>query len=301
MNLWPVFYQSVLPIFLLIGVGVLLDRAFRLDLSTLSRLNFYVFVPALVFVSLLEAELPGGEMLRVAAFAVVHLLLLYLVCVSLFWKWFASSRTVLTLSVLFFNCGNYGFPLVALAFGREYWGVAAVVLMVQNLLSFTFGIWLLEKEHRKLGQVLLGMLKIPVVWAVAVPFALRWFEVTLPPPVAKSFGYLADGLIPVALLTLGAQLSRSFGLRNLAPITVVGVLRLAAAPALAWVLLWLPLFGLDGATERVLLVLMGLPVAVNVYILAAEYRRDEALASQAVFWTTLASAATVSVLLALWG
>lgn len=299
MNLLPVFLHSVLPIFLIIGIGVLLDRKFKLDLPTLSRLNFYVFVPALVFVSLLEAELPGGEMFRVALFAVVHLAVLYLLCLVLFRKWFASSRTVLTLSVLFFNCGNYGFPLVALAFGNQYLGIAAIVLMVQNLLSFTFGIWLLEKEHRGLGKVLLGMLKIPVVWAVAIPFVLRGLGWGLPGPVLESAGYLGDGLIPVALLTLGAQLSRSFGLKNLVPISAVGVLRLAVAPALAWLLLWLPIFGLDAGTERVLVVLMGLPVAVNVYILAAEYRRDEALASQAVFWTTLASALTVSFLLAL--
>ena len=45
----------------------------------------------------------------------------------------------------------------------------------------------------------------------------------------------------------------------------------------------------------------GLPVAVNVFILSAEYRRDEELASQMVFWTTILSAITLSVLLAIAG
>ena len=40
-------------------------------------------------------------------------------------------------------------------------------------------------------------------------------------------------------------------------------------------------------------------VAVNVYILSAEHDRDEDFASQSVFWTTVLSAVTVSILLAL--
>ena len=47
----------ILPIFVLIGVGVLIDRAFKPDLPTLSKLNFYVFVPALVFVRLIDSQL----------------------------------------------------------------------------------------------------------------------------------------------------------------------------------------------------------------------------------------------------
>ncbi len=45
------------------------------------------------------------------------------------------------------------------------------------------------------------------------------------------------------------------------------------------------------------IVAAGLPVAVNAAILAGVYRRNEDLASQSVFWTTLLSALTVTTLL----
>ena len=51
-TLGQILYSVILPVFIIIGVGWLLDRKFQLDLPTLSKLNFYVFVPALMFVML---------------------------------------------------------------------------------------------------------------------------------------------------------------------------------------------------------------------------------------------------------
>jgi predicted permease len=42
-----------------------------------------------------------------------------------------------------------------------------------------------------------------------------------------------------------------------------------------------------------------MPVAVNVFILAAEYNQDTRLASQTIFWTTALSAVTLTGWLAL--
>jgi len=60
------------------------------------------------------------------------------------------------------------------------------------------------------------------------------------------------------------------------------------------------LFDVEPPLSTILIVAAGLPVAVNVYIVASEYDDlDSALASQTIFWTTLLSALTLSVLLAI--
>jgi predicted permease len=286
MSVVEVFYRVILPIFLIIGAGSLMD--------------FYVFVPALAFVSLLKAEIAGATALQVAIFAVIHAFVLYFLCRLAVARWQSrETNMVLILGTMFFNCGNYGFPLVAIAFGESYLSVAAVILMVQNLLSFTFGVWLFEKEARRGARVVIGLLKIPVVYAVSIPFLMRWLDVELIGPIQRSLDYLSDGLIPVALLTLGAQLSRSVGAKNILPILTLSGLRLAVSPLIAAGILLAPFFQFSGADTAVLVVMAGLPVAVNVYILASQYGKGEALASQSVFWTTLLSAVTVSILLTL--
>ncbi|MGK0467029.1 MAG: putative permease [Clostridium sp.] len=42
--------RNIFPVFLLIFVGFLLSKKFKLDIMTLSKLNFYIFVPAFFFI-----------------------------------------------------------------------------------------------------------------------------------------------------------------------------------------------------------------------------------------------------------
>jgi predicted permease len=84
--------------------------------------------------------------------------------------------------------------------------------------------------------------------------------------------------------------------QNLAPVGLIAVARLGLAPLLAAGVGLI--LGLEPPLFAIFIVAAGLPVAVNVYLLSAEYRLDRDLASQAVGWTTLLSALTLSALLA---
>jgi predicted permease len=288
----------ILPIFIIIGIGALLDRRFTLDLPTMSRLNFYVFVPALGFVKLLEANVGAGEMLRVGAFTAAQMILLF----ALAWAVFSlpalrNRRTVGTLGVVLNNCGNYGLPLVLLAFGDSLVGVLIVIITVQNLFTFTAGIWLFEHQGRSPWAALGNMAKIPVIYSIAAALLVRGLHWMPPETIMAPMHYLSDGLIAVALLTLGVQLSRARPAGAPGPVAAVTVGRLLAAPLLTAAML--PFFHFTAPVAAVLLVIAGAPVAVNLSILTAEYRRDQDLAAQSIFLSTLLSAATLAVILML--
>lgn len=291
------FATVVLPVFVLVGVGVAADRAFRLDLPTLSRVCFHVLLPALIFVKLLESTLDLGQARTLVLFSLAQLAVLLPLGYLLFARLPASRRTVMALATAFFNCGNFGIPVAELAYPGLGAGVMAVVLMTQNFVTFSVGISLVEGQRRGLGGVLLGLLRMPVLHAIVLAVALRVLRGEVPGPLRDPLRYLSDGLIPLALFTLGVQLSRSRPGRALGAIGVLAVTRLLLSPLIAWGLV--RLFGLHGPVAAILIVAGGLPVAVNVYIIAAEYDLDADLASQAVFWTTALSAVTLSVLLTL--
>lgn len=287
----------ILPLFLLIGLGALLDRRLKLDLPTLSRLNYYVFVPALSFAKLLDADISAGAMGKVALFSVAHTAVLLALAAALFSaRPLRKHRATLTLGTLFFNAGNYGIPLVVLAFGSSMVSVLATVLVVQNFLTFTLGIWLLQRHLKGGRQVWAGVAGAPVVWAVALALAVKGLHLPLPAQVRDPIGYLSDGLVPVALLTLGVQLSRTRLTHGIGPLSAVTAMRLLVSPLAAAGLA--ALFGFAGPVAAVLIISAGFPVAVNVYILSSECGQDGELASQAIFLTTLLSAATVAALLA---
>lgn len=298
-----ILISVILPVFVIIGIGWLLDRAFTLDQPTLSKLNFYVFLPALMFVMLLNDRIGLRELLAVGAFTTLHMLLLF----GLSWGLFSfgnlqARRTVMSLGVALNNCGNFGIPLVLLAFGTttgsvDTVGVLTVIIMVQNLATFTGGIWLMEREKPGGGSILLNIARLPVLYVIILAFVMRWQHWVLPKPIAVPVNHLADGLIAVALLTLGVQLSRARLTRVALPVVLITGARLLVAPLLAVALL--PFFHFGRQIDSILIVAAGFPVAVNLTILSAEYRRDEDLASQSIFISTLLSGVTLAVILAL--
>lgn len=293
-----IFLDVVVPVFVLIGGGALLDRCLRPDIRTLSHLNFYVFVPALVFSRILRSELTFADMSRIggASLALIGVLFSGAFVVSRRLPALRPHSRVLALATSFYNSGNFGIPVAQLAFGDAGAGIMAVFLMVQNFMSFTLGVCLFE-SRRSFGRMLAGLLTTPVILAIVTAFLLRALRLSPPVQLTIPLEHLANGLIPIALLTLGVQLSRSLFGRPFVPLCAAACGRLLLAPCLALVLA--RLFGLRGLEAQVFIAGAGFPTAVNVYILASRYEEDAELASRIVFLTTLISSVSVALLLAL--
>jgi predicted permease len=286
----------LLPIFILIAIGAVLDRGLHLDVQTLARFNFYALSPAVIFLAILDSTLDGRQILTIVAFTVVHGVLLTALALAVFSRpRFAGRRAILISGTLFTNAGNYGFPLMLLAFGEWAIGVIVMLLLTQLVVMFTVGVAMFVGERESPWRSARRLLEMPTLWAIVLGFAVRALGVTLPEQIMLPLEQLNNAFIAVALVTLGAQLSRGRFGGDVIPAAALTGIRLVAAPLLALALL--PLFNFSPETARVLAVASGLPMAVNVFILAVEFDQDADFASQMVFWTTLLSAVTIPVLL----
>jgi predicted permease len=70
MQVVGVFAEVMLPVLLVAAVGGLAARRLAIPVKSLADLVFFVFSPALVFVSIAEIELAGGEIARIVAVVV---------------------------------------------------------------------------------------------------------------------------------------------------------------------------------------------------------------------------------------
>jgi predicted permease len=291
-----VFSSSALPLFVLIGIGFLADRLLKPDITTLSRLNFYILLPAALFMLVYETDLQVDEILRIGAFTLVHTVVLFVLAVVVFsFGTLAEQRPTLVLGTVFSNFGNYGIPMMLVAFGQQGVSVITMVLAAQVILVFTVGVVLFGAGQDGFRQSLSRLIRYPTLYAIALGFALRILHVTLPPPIQVPFDQLVVGFIVMALVTLGAQLSRSQVAGDTGPVAVVTLIRLIVSPLAAAALTLA--FSFEPEMSRILIVATGVPVAINTYILALEFDRDPALASRMIFWTTLISAVSIPALL----
>ena len=135
----------VVPIFILVTAGAFLERRFNLDINTLSKLNFYVFVPALIFVAIIESRIDWGAMAVVAVFQMVLIfaLLALNTGITRLMRLPQGLGAAILMVTIFCNSGNFGIPLVKLAFPENASAAVsyqAIQVMVQNFLTFTLGL-----------------------------------------------------------------------------------------------------------------------------------------------------------------
>src|SRR5699024_3852736 len=111
--------QSVLlPIFIMIALGFILQKKFTLDLKTLAKLNIYVFVSGFIFVKFYKTNFGVRLLLSIIVFFIIYIIFLYIVgkVLTLVNKRGKGEATTPTNSVLFFNSGNDGGPVNDLVF-----------------------------------------------------------------------------------------------------------------------------------------------------------------------------------------
>lgn len=295
--------EVCLPIFAVAGFGWLLDRRFGLNLETLVKINIYLLVPAFVFVRLLDTPLAGRDAMRVMVCALAVILLAGILSrtVGRSLGLDGGSKKSLALASMFGNCGNFGIPLVTLAFGGQAAAVQVYVLVVMNVSTFTLGLYLANNGAGGAGRrrAISSTLRQPSLYAVIAAGACKalQFDVRHITFLWQPLDMLAAALVGTALLTLGVQLSQTRPAPLRAPLLSALVIRLAAAPLLAWGVT--RAMHLPPSMAAVLILTAGAPTAVNTALLAHEFGGNTAFATASVYYSTLLSLLTTSVNLAI--
>jgi predicted permease len=92
------------------------------------------------------------------------------------------------------------------------------------------------------------------------------------------------------------QLSQTKARQNWSRLSWALGLRLLAGPLIAAALV--PLFGFKGQDATIMIVSSSFPTAVNTALIAHEFQADSQFAAAAVFYSTLFSMGTVTLLIA---
>jgi hypothetical protein len=182
--------------------------------------------------------------------------------------------------------------------------------MTQNILTYTLGLAIAAMAHPGgVGKSMLRIVRLPMLPTLAAALVARWWlhgdaDRALPLFLSKTASYLADGLVPIALITLGAQLASNPRWPRWKPVSLVIVLRLLFGPVQMALLLWgfhllgwpaLDLWGTSGWPAELLILTAGVPTAVGTLLLTLELDGDADLAADCVFWTTVFSCVTIAI------
>jgi hypothetical protein len=295
------FANNILPILLLGGAGFTLGKLLYVDARSLGRVVFYVFSPVLIFDLLVKNQLEWNEAASVIGFTVTIVLLMGVLAFLLgnFLKLERPALTAVVVTAMFANTGNYGLPLVAFAFGETALSYAGVYFITTTFMFYTVGVLIASLGHMNLKESLIGLLKLPTLYAVLLAALVIELGIAIPAPISRAVDLAAGGTIPLMLVLLGVQMTDVVLSGNRRALSLSVGLRLFAAPLIGLGLA--VLFGLRGFARQGAVTQASMPSMVSATVLAAEYQLDAKLIAAAVFVSTLLSPLTLTLLLVFLG
>src|SRR5699024_5067146 len=134
-----VFVDVIVPILILLGVGVLLQKKFQFRLRPIANLVTYCFMPAAVFINIYHAEIDISLLAQLFIYLELFITII-IIAGNILSKRLTLEKpeqTFFRKSISLMTSGNYGLPFSQLAFSAHPFGLSVqiIVLVVQNLLT----------------------------------------------------------------------------------------------------------------------------------------------------------------------
>jgi malate permease and related proteins len=280
---------AVAPVLLTAAIGYLWIRSGRrFDGATVTPLVAEIGTPVLIVATLAKTHVAAdafaatalATVLALVTFAAIGIVVLRLARLPL--------RTYLP-SLAFPNAGNLGLPLALYGFGQEGLGFAIVFFAICSIGQFTIG------QAIAAGTAdFRAILRMPLIYAVALGMVLSVYEVQLPIWVGNSLGVLAGVAVPLMLLMLGASLAR-LRVASLGRAFVLSLLRISIGAIVG--LAVTRLLGITGTARSVFILQSAMPVAVYCYLFAERWKNDPEEVAGLVVVSTVVSVVTIPTLL----
>lgn len=297
---WHILLNNVIPLTIMIGIGIILYRAFKLDIKTLSKLNFYLFSPAIVFKMLYESTISLGIMLQTLLFFAIFFAAMFLIVelVIRIRGYRDGMVPAMRNSVIFYNSANYAIPLNQLVFIGDTFtlSIQIIIMMMQSLLPNTYGIYSVNAQKKAdLRATMKTILTLPVIYIIPIAFVMRGFDIPVPDPIYAPINYVSNAFIATALLTLGVQLGSMKWQFNFSDVMLSNLLRLCVGPAVGFLIVWA--MGIEGLMAKALILSCAVPTSLSSVLIAVEYDSEPEFASQVVFSSTIFSIFTVTLVI----
>ncbi|MCB9006980.1 MAG: AEC family transporter [Ardenticatenaceae bacterium] len=296
-----VLTQNILPIFIVAAFGFALQRWIGVEKRPLSTIVLNVLSPCLVFSSLVGSKLPGDELVSLALFTVLAVLLMsgvaYLSARVL--RLGRTETIALMVVTMFVNGGNYGLTLNQLRYGDPGLARAVVYYTTSTVMLYTIGIFISSMGEMPWREALRRLLRFPAVYAAVLAVVVYSFNIPLPAPLLRGIEVAGAGAIPVMLLVLGMQLADLKTVASLRLALPAIGLRLIIGPLIG--LLVATVLGLSGLGRSTSIIESSMPPAVFTIILATEFELEPTAVTSIVMVTTLLSPLTIATTITLLG
>lgn len=289
-------FSSLFPVFALLLLGSLLKRCGLAGddfLKTSDRLVYYIFFPVLLFWKIGGVDTGSGVSWNLCASGLVAIAAIYLVGAAAMKIFKVSSFQAGTFSQCCYRFNTYiGMAVVFNALGDEgvkHFGVLiGFVIPFINVLAVSTLIWYAGQRvsfTRRMQAAITEIITNPLILACLAGLLYARYINSFPAFLDNAFRLSAAVALPLALLSIGGNLTLKSIKGNLLLAVVASVIKLLLLPIAGYAAL--KLFQVSGVPFKVGMIYFTLPASASIYVLSAQLDSDTELASAAVVLSTI--------------
>lgn len=298
-------------LFLLVLLGYLLMKIGKWPKDVANGLSKFVFniaVPALLFntMSRFSSLPPVDTRLLFAFFG--SCIIVFVIGRIVAWKCFkldGVAQSVFALGGIYSNNVFLGIPLAKMTLGEEALPPVALIIAFNALLLWTLVTvsteWALHGNLSVKGfaKTTKNVLKNPIVASILLGLAWDFTGIQLPVFLKTPLQMTSQAAAPMALIVLGMGLAE-YGIREGWKESVaITTLKLAVQPVVVYVLA--RAIGLPKMETQAIVMLASISVAVNVYLMADQFKTMKGAIASSMVLSTIIAAFTTPIAIALTG
>ncbi|MBE2222450.1 MAG: AEC family transporter [Anaerolineae bacterium] len=289
----------IAPVFLLVLAGYLAAyfRVLRVgDIDGLSRFVFNIALPVLLFKSLANVALP--EQLNWQFFLSYYgvVVVIYGLGMWLSRLWFAApaqEQSVFGMGASYSNLILVGLPVIAAGLGEEALLPLFMLVSVHSAVLFFITTVLVERgsnNGRSPRQIALqtgkSLARNPIIIGLVLGLLVNLLRLPIPQAAAEAIDMLSKAALPCSLFVLGGSLTTYKVAGHFTEAGLIIGLKMVLQPILVWLLVF-PVFHINPLWGTVAVMAAGMPVGINAYIYAQNYRLGSAALATAVLLSTI--------------
>lgn len=218
----------------------------------------------------------------------------------LIWKRRPGEAVAVGFCALFSNTVLLGIPIMQRSYGEEALTPVFGIIALHAGSMYTIGLISMELARAD-GRPLFETLRIAaksilsnsLMIGVLSGIAINLSGIPLPEVIMSPVNMLASAALPVALVGIGAALTRYQIKAEFSEALMVSCLSLILHPLIAFIITHM-IFGLPIELVRAAVIIGAMPPGMNVYIFAAMYDRAVSLSASAIVIATALSIFTIS-------
>jgi predicted permease len=304
--------NSIAPIFLLIALGKVVQKTGFLPDHFFKGINRFVFwfaLPALLISRISVAELELSTLSRIVLLLTSGTLL----AMALAWTVsrnldLPESKTGAFIQGSFRGNGAFiGLPVIVYSLGSldpraETLGTVVLgpVVILFNLLSVLILTHYSKGRNASstsMASFLGELVKNPLIAACAIGLALNLGNMALPRFLFRPLDALGGTALPLVLMSIGASLEFERLRGAASPSLIASLIKVVAAPVFGFLLAGL--FALSQTERMIAIFYLAAPAAGMSYVMAEVMGNDGPLAGRIVALSTLLSAITIPIIMAI--